>query len=235
MTRRQSVYMAFGPPAALLTGVLHFHAVGKDLTSEDMTFIPYYLADIQPLPQQPDYEQELTYIRAVQRAVLRIAPLNNGLPEGQLREPMQLYQAGTGQCYDRSRVIEKILNYAGFETRHVFMLALDAEQSPLQTMITPGINSHAVTEVLTRKSWLVVDSNTDWVALAADRSPVSIESMRSGLQDSGGPTWYLKPPAAIYTRPFTYLYGLHSRHGQFYPPYDRIPDVHYGEFLMNVF
>lgn len=235
MTRRQSVYLGSGSIAVLLTGILHLHAVGKDLTSDDKEFIPYYLTAIKPLPEQPDYEQQLAYILAVQHAVLAIAPLNSGLPEGQLREPMQLYQAGTGQCYDRSRVIEKILNNAGFETRHIFILGLGPEQSPLRAMITPGVSSHAVTEVLTRESWLVVDSNTDWVALDADRLPVSIEQMRSTLRDPGRTDWYEAPPTGIYNQPFTYLYGLHSRHGRFYPPFDLIPDVHYGEFISNVF
>ena len=39
----------------------------------------------------------------------------------------------------------------------------------------------------------------------------------------------------IYTNFFVAVYGLYSRHGRFYPPYNLIPDINYGEFIQNAF
>ena len=47
--------------------------------------------------------------------------------------------------------------------------------------------------------------------------------------------WKEKPPFNIYMKPFIYIYGLYSRHGKFYPPYNLVPDINYGEFIQNVF
>ena len=32
---------------------------------------------------------------------------------------------------------------------------------------------------------------------------------------------------------FIYIIGLYSRHGRFYPPYNFIPDINWGEFMYN--
>lgn len=47
--------------------------------------------------------------------------------------------------------------------------------------------------------------------------------------------WHKGPPTNIYEQPFTFVYGLYSRHGQFYPPYNFVPDINCGEFVKNVF
>ena len=99
--------------------VLSYHAVDNSLTEEDRQYIPMYLSDVIPLPENPTYRDQLGFIISVQRSVLNIAPRNDGLPFAQKREPKELYVAKTGLCYDRSRVIEKILRYSGFETRHI--------------------------------------------------------------------------------------------------------------------
>ncbi len=218
----------------MVSSLLYGNAVNNDLTEEDLISIPLYLADVDPLPVDADYEAELAYIRAVQHAVLDIASGNTGVPEGRRREPMQLYLSGSGLCYDRSRVIEKILHYAGFQTRHVFIIALEQNASPWGSFLSSDVMSHAVTEVLTRKSWMVIDSNTDWVAMADDRTPVSIRQIHRYAKNSAGSQWHNPPPNDIYNEPFTYLYGLHSRHGAFFPPYNRIPDIQYGEFIQNL-
>ena len=46
--------------------------------------------------------------------------------------------------------------------------------------------------------------------------------------------WNREPQTDIYEQPFTFVYGLYSRHGQFYPPYNFVPDINYDEFVNNV-
>ena len=38
----------------------------------------------------------------------------------------------------------------------------------------------------------------------------------------------------IYRAPYTWLYGVYSRHGRFFPPYNAIPDVNWPEMAQNL-
>jgi hypothetical protein len=44
----------------------------------------------------------------------------------------------------------------------------------------------------------------------------------------------INPPGYIYNERFFYIYGLYSRHGRFFPPYNVIPDINYSEFIQNL-
>lgn len=171
---------------------------------------------------------------AVQDAVLTIAPRNEGLALSQLREPKDLFLARSGLCFDRSRSIEKILTYLGMEVRHVAIYAT-TERSTLAAILTPENASHAVSEVLTERGWLLIDSNARWIGLDADRKPVSVAGLRSRANRAGG--WAIdskKPINRIFVEDHTYIYGLYSRHGRFYPPFTPFPDVNYRQLLGNI-
>ena len=114
------------------------------------------------------------------------------------------------------------------------MMSKEHTGSSTKAIITPGVSSHAVTEVLTSKGWLIVDSNAQWVSTDSEGHPISIEKIRYAVEYSVPIRWGTEPPSTIYIKPFTFLYGLYSRHGYFYPPYNVILDVNYGEFLQNV-
>jgi len=218
-----------------IAAILAIHAVDNRLSDEDRRVIPRYLTGVAPLPAAPDYAAQLRFIGAVQAAVLAIAPgAGDGLPFDHTREPKDLLEAGSGLCYDRSRAIEKVLRSAGLETRHLALFAIPEGGSALDALLKPGVDSHAVTEVLTRAGWLVVDSNHHWLSLDAAGRPVSIATIARTARGKSAVDWRQPPPAGIYNRPFVSVIGLYSRHGRFYPPYDRIPDVNYGELLQNL-
>jgi hypothetical protein len=231
MNRKQSALLSTGIFFICLVAVLSYHAVDNSLSKEDYQYIPMYLNKVRPLPENPTYTDELDFIMSVQNSVLNIAPGNDGLPFGQKREPKELYEAKTGLCFDRSRVIEKILRYSGFETRHVFIYSTG---SIIKLLINPDVPSHAVTEVLTKNGWLVVDSNARWVSTDANRQPISIGNIQSSIENSVSIQWGMEPPTSIYVEPFIFVYGLYSRHGKFYPPYNFIPDIQYAEFIQNL-
>lgn len=213
--------------------ILSIHAVDNSLSEEDRQYIPMYLSDVAPLPENPTYKDQLSFIISVQRSVLNIAPRNDGLPYAQKREPKELYAAKTGLCFDRSRVIEKILRYSGFETRHISIYSKEKTDSAIKSLITPGVSSHAVTEVLTKSGWLIVDSNAPWVSTDKNNRPLSINSIQLHIENSAHIKWGKEPPTSIYVKPFVFVFGLYSRHGEFYPPYNFIPDINYGEFVQN--
>ena len=213
--------------------ILSSNAVDNSLTEEDRQYIPMYLSGVAPLPENPTYRDQLSFIISVQRSVLNIAPRNDGLPFAQKREPKELYAAKTGLCFDRSRVIEKILRYSGFETRHVSIYSKEKTDSAIKSLITPGVSSHAVTEVLTQSGWLIVDSNVPWVSTDTNNQPVSIDNIQLHTENSAHIEWGKEPPTGIYVKPFAFVFGLYSRHGNFYPPFNFIPDINYGEFVQN--
>ena len=133
------------------------------------------------------YEDEIDFVVRVQRAVLDVAPRNEGLPFGAEREPRDLFEARRGLCFDRSRVIEKILRFASFEVRHIALYSTRETGSAMKSLLAPGVSSHAVTEVLTKKGWLVVDSNDPWLSLDATTSPVSIWRIKASA-NTGAPS-----------------------------------------------
>lgn len=207
------------------------------------------MRQVQPLRENPRYEDQLVFIRAVQRAILNSVPHGNGLPYGKPREPRDIYEAiaknQTGACFDRSRLIEKTLRMHGFETRHVFMCSTKSVECKLKAWLSLKVDSHAVSEVLTKEGWLVVDSNADWMSLNKQNHPYSMKS----IQRERHILWE-KPMCSdmknLYEGSFTFLYGFYSRNGTLYPPFlfcirrhNRIkccfplPDINLCEFLYN--
>ena len=213
--------------------ILSYHEVNNSITEEDKLFIAKYLEDITSLEEHSTYKEELEFIRKVQNSVLTIAPLHKGLPYDTEREAKDLFLATEGLCYDRSRVIEKILRFSGFETRHISIYPTKKTGSSIISLITPKISSHAVTEVLTKKGWVVVDSNDPWLAIDTQGNPVSLAQINSKTNDSPVVSLRHEVPSQIYQEPFIFIYGLYSKHGRFYPPYNFIPDVNYGELVQN--
>ena len=233
MNRKEFALLSLGIFSICLVSILSYNAVDNSLTQLDKQYISKYLVEVPSLPEKSTYEDEVKFIISVQYAVLNVAPRNEGIPFGQKREPKELYEAKTGLCFDRSRVIEKILRYSGFDVRHVFILSKEKTGSAIKAILTDG-RSHAVTEVLTKNGWLIVDSNAHWVSTDSEGRPIAIEKIQHGIEHSVPIRWGLEPPSTIYAKPFIIVYGLYSRHGYFYPPYNVVPDVNYGELLQNV-
>ncbi len=182
------------------------------------------------------FENQIAAILATQDAVLKATPLGIGLPQGRTREPKDVLLEGKGLCFDRSRTIEKILSGLGFETRHLAIYTT-RDRGRLRALITPGISSHALTEVKTEKGWIAVDSNARWIGLDAVGRVYSVEDIQG--RDPFAIAWApeVREPISwpLFNEPFTYVIGLYSRHGGFFPPYTPMPDVNYAQLLQNFY
>ena len=146
---------------------LSYFNVSKDLKSEDIPYIEFYLEgiEIQNLSEL-QYEDELSLIKKIQSRLLEISPKGEiGIPHNQERRPKDLFQFGEGLCYDRSFTLELIFKKIGFSTRHVGLFEDIPNQNSILDLTQKGISSHAITEVKTKKGWLIVDSNKNWLAL----------------------------------------------------------------------
>ena len=218
----------------LIFSVLYASRVNNTITLEDKIYINDHYIKLENVdPYSTSYDEQLNLIKAIQHSVFLVAPTQGGIDKGKMREPKDLFIKKTALCYDRSRVIEKILRFYGFKTRHISIYSTKETGSILKSIFTPGINSHALTEVKTSKGWLVVDSNEEWVSLDYESQPISISeiiekkaSVKERLLNDF--------PSFIYLEDFFVIYGLYSRHGMYYPPFNIIPDINYSEFLYNL-
>ncbi len=212
---------------------LWVNRVRNDITPTDAKYIAAFMEGRGSASTSSSYPEQINFIKNVQDAVLTRAPLGAGIPFNQAREPEDLFNAQHGLCFDRSRVIEKILRSNGFETRHIFAYSVKNKNS-VTAFVTPGVLSHAITEVLTKKGWIVVDSNARWIATDSDGNPRDMSDLRRYIDGEINISWRTEIPQVYRDiSPFTFVYGLYSRHGRFFPPYNPIPDVNYGELSEN--
>jgi hypothetical protein len=213
---------------------LWVNRVTNNLTPADEKYIAAFLGDRKRASGSSSYNDQIEFIKNVQDAVLSRAPLDKGIAFNHTREPEDLFNARHGLCFDRSRVIEKILRSNGFETRHIFVYSVNGRNS-VTAFVTPGVLSHAITEVLTEKGWIVVDSNVRWISTDMAGNPHNMSELRGYIDGVTQISWGTEVPQVYRdVSPFTYVYGLYSRHGRFFPPYNPIPDVNYGELIDNL-
>jgi hypothetical protein len=202
--------------------------VSTELTDSDIAVFRTVL-HLDNSQDSMSYAQELHLINKIQNLVLREAYGNAPIPEYSSREPEDLFKSRSGLCFDRSRTLDKIFKWYGFETRHIFIL-YDNHPETGETLsfwsafFTHGIDSHAVTEVKTSRGWLVVDSNTLWISVATDGNPVDADQIALQVNRFASIPEY-------WTRPFWAIRGLYSRRGQFYPPYIPYPELNWHDFI----
>ena len=222
--------------------LIAIHNVPKTITKEDADYI-YKISDSlgydwQGVKKHENFEDEIADIRTIQSAVLKLTPVQKQIPNYHTREPKDLYELRYAQCSDRSRVMDKMLRLAGFESRVASIYDTSNTGSALQSLLTTDKNlvrSHSMVEVKTSKGWVMVDTNDLWLGLDQDMQPVSLEKWQSHVHDKKW-QWNRGNTGDIYplmTKDFTYIYGLYSRHGKFYAPYTPIPDYNFGELLQN--
>lgn len=210
---------------ALFGALAAYTNVDTSLTPEDIAVFKNEFG-LQQQAFSSDYSKEIELIRGIQAKGFALAPLGKGIPDNYSREPIDLIRAAQGLCYDRSRTFDKALTYVGFETRHVYILYKEG-QSFFSTLVHRGSASHAVTEVKTSRGWLLVDSNSAWIAVTRNGVPVDADNVWRRLDEfDDAPAQMLNPWWAIR--------GMYSRHGRLYPPYIPFPDFNWNDFFTTV-
>ncbi len=212
--------------------IMFVHQVPRALTPIDKIAVRAMVSNAVLETSPENYDAEIALIRDIQSAIFRTAPVYKAIPKNAPREPAHLVKAQHGHCFDRARSLDKALRMAGFKTRYAALYSTDKTESALHALFSKGgddVRSHAAVEVLTERGWLVVDTVNPWLALDADNNPLSLADLQSGMMAQAilGDVYF------IYKAPFTYVYGLYSRHGRAYPPYNFIPDVNWLEMMAN--
>ncbi|HET7848101.1 MAG TPA: transglutaminase domain-containing protein [Pseudolabrys sp.] len=224
-----------------IVALLAYNNVSNAVTDDDVLFANHFLQDAgyaDLVADQPakTFRRQVQTILAVQNAVLLRAAGDDAIALDHTREPKDLYALRSGQCFDRSRTIEKILRRLGYATRHAAVYSTRTTGSDILALLTPEIASHAVTEVKTSRGWMLVDSNVRWIGLTRDGTAIDLDKLQDDPKIAGQ-KWDARVPDdinGIFRDDFTYVFGLYSRHGHFYPPYMPIPDVNWEEAVYNV-
>jgi hypothetical protein len=232
MNQKKLIFIFF---VIVIIAILHHHSVNNKLVAADYEYIPKYLNNINPVSELSSYQEQLDFISSVQLTSFDLVPNAGTIAKNQKREPKELFYAKVADCSARSRLLEKILRYSGFKTRHVAIYVKENTTSSIKPILTPNNRSHALTEVLTKRGWLVVDSNSPWLSIDSQNNPVSIKKIQQSINNSVTIEWKINPVDDVYSMSFVILYGVYSRHGRFYPPYNFIPDINYSEFIQNVY
>lgn len=172
---------------------------------------------IASLRHPKTFADEIVAIKEIQHRVFDKAPVGAGIPDFRPREPSDLMKRREGLCFDRSRTLDKALEFIGLPTRHVYLLYRH-ELGFVSALFRYGQASHAVTEVRTSKGWMLVDSNTEWIALTRDGNVVNADDVWKRATEFDAIPSYLKDS-------WWAIRGMYSRKGQFYPPYFIFPNL----------
>ena len=173
------------------------------------------------------YDKEIMCIKSIQDAQLDLIEDTECRGKFINLGSIEVISKNTACCFDRSRITEQALQIYGFQVRHVH-LNQTANRGYFNLLIK-GSSSHAVTEVLTSRGWLGVDSNEPFLLLDQDNFPNTYrQAIHNGVMD-------IHTENSFYKKPFTYVIGLYSRNGTFFEPYlPYIPEINFNDFFGNI-
>lgn len=180
------------------------------------------------------YEAQIAFLSRMQELSHQAMGRSNPMDFDIHRSASSVLEFGGGWCYDYSYWYEEAMRVAGLKTRHV---ALYQDLGGFfKTLSTSQGLSHAATEVKTAKGWLLVEPSMNKLWLDKQGQPISVGQIRESAE--AGEVDLLESDLTIlyplYANKFFYIYGLYSRHGRFFKPFNPVPDIHYGEFLHNL-
>jgi hypothetical protein len=212
---------------------LFFFGFNDPITKEDKTYthllVTKYNIDTNSI--HASLQSEIDFIRSIQTAIYTL-PTKDCIPLKHSRNIKDLYGQGCGMCYDKSHVMEKIFQMYGFETRHISIYYYKNWYQKFWTFFVPSSGSHAVSEVKTKGGWIFVDSVSEVIGLSEQNTVLSLSDIRKLLKEK-------KETKKIrrlfsFRHNFIYLYGVYSRNGYLYPPYNFVPDYKFQELHYNI-
>ena len=176
------------------------------------------------------YEKEIICVKSIQEAQLNL--IDDTKCRGRFINlgSIEVINKNTACCFDRARITEQVLQIYKFKVRHVFL----AQTEIFFYNNLPRSSSHAVTEVLTSRGWLGVDSNEPFILLDQDNLPNTYEqAIHNGLIKSLSTSTFTD---SFYKKPLVHVIGLYSRNGTFFEPYlPYIPEINFNDFFGNFF
>lgn len=213
--------IALGCAYLLLAG-----SVSKEITASDKAAIEKLMVN-RECSNIPDFESEIACIKSIQWSIKKLIPDTRCATPGNAIEPGPFLTRKYGCCYDRARFAEKALSHYGFETRHVALY----ERGPygVFSLFVPGMDSHATSEVRTKKGWMGMDSNYPFLLITTDGKPQTYHSYKNYKNQ----LTEKMVPEEFYGKQLFVIYGLYSRHGKFHGPNLPGPEFNINELAFN--
>ena len=222
-------------------------------TSEDQQFIEAFSKEWQ-LPRNSDsihasFENEVAFIARLQDEVLRTVH-HVEVPHHYFGNVKFYFTNRNGECYDRAVLLEKFFAYYNFPFRHLYLFFDEKDRYPSAlNFFKRNIPSHALVEVKTKKGWMAIGTNANWIGLTRANEVLNIGQLKEKV---GQNSLALKYAATIGTcfwemkgDRFRYIYGIYSRHGDFFsgskdtgqasflPSFHILPDYNLGMLFAN--
>ncbi len=207
---------------------LYKHNVEKKLTNEDIEYIKLFIKDLE-LDQinfeKNSIEQEIIFVNNIHKKILASIVDRRGIDLNNSREPKDLYTSRRGECFDISRLLEKIYMYYGYKVRHLSIYEKKGKYPFINLFFKKNNDSHAISQIFTQYGWISIDSVFNWIGIDDNYNLIKLENIKNINN------WKYDQPHHIFEKDFYVIYGLYSRHGLFYPPYNRFPDLNFFDFL----
>ncbi len=217
--------------------------VPKSVSSHEKIAIQTFLGSVNGADQfyinevqfdDLSFEDQVKQLQLLSETLLDSFPQGVAVPKNQNRSLRALLKNKEGQCYDRSYVFEAILRTKGAQTRHAYVFETHSDESALQLLRKKKVKTHAVSEVKTKKGWIVVDPNVDWISLSATGEPKSLDCICENRESIQWDQPIFGDHIQLYSGNCRVVYGLYSRHGRFFAPFNPIPDVNFRELAFNI-
>jgi len=211
-------------------GALYYFLISIGVSksiSEDDKYITKLLDVDKECLNISSYDQEIKCIKTIQESQLNIITGKDCRGKYINLGSKEIIKLNTACCFDRSRITEQALQIYGFKVRHVHLN--ETSRRGYFNLLMPNTNTHAVSEVLTSKGWLGVDSNEAFVLLDKNNYPNTYEkAISNGVINSHSKNNF-------YKNKMTYVIGLYSRNGTFFEPYlPYLPEINSNDFFGNL-
>jgi hypothetical protein len=193
------------------------------VTRTDRVYIDSFLSiwkmKIDPAQLHRDFELERKFIESLQAHTFEsLESKLYPIPTDSVGSMRFYFNQREGACYDRAIFMEKFLEIAGFDTRHLYIwFPPKEEKNSWTSLLKKKLHSHALLEVKTLRGWMVVETFTRFIAIDPNNQPYDIQKLRSIQQDPNATDSAVKQVFPWYQESggFQFVYGLYSRHGRF--------------------
>jgi hypothetical protein len=167
-----------------------------------------------------DFNTEVNFISLLQDSV--VAEIKHEeIPHRFFGDISFYYNNRKGFCYDRAVMMEKFLILYHFPFRHTYIyFGKDGKEARLKDFFERGATSHAALEVKTKKGWMAMGTNGNWIGITANGELLTFASLRNELmkgklefkkQMTEGEAFWIGKGSN-----YRFIYGIYSRHGDFF-------------------
>lgn len=205
--------------------VILLNSKSIELSKEDRVYLHRFLNDWHINEISPDvhknFETELAFISRIQDSILSNIT-GEQIPHVYFGNVRYYYQKKQGICYDRAVLMEKILLLYHFKFRHVYIYFGNGAKPAVTDFLRKNITSHAALEVKTKKGWMAIGTDVNWLGISKNGQVANYYEVRKELEASAGDPHWQKPGTTgsnawkIAGYHFRIIYGIYSRHGDFF-------------------